>query len=282
MGVNEEVLVFYGPLLFNAKIINIDPERPDPFRIHYTGWTKRHDAWVGLEMVNKNTLDNRNYQQELKEQMLAEKEEKKRQKQIALEEKRRKKSLGKKSVGKKSVGKKKAREAKISKRVAKISKQEEKISKQNEQKAKKNSVKRETKKQSKKKTKSPSPTKKQKTKKKMDTTKSPTPTSPIKTSTPSPTSFTPKYRVRPPIPWHWKSDFQYAKDDPRGWTQFTHDEIERIEEAFKKNHKSLKLDEHQIIDFQRVVVYSPHRLDDARTIKRGGITMRKNKRKYVQ
>jgi Skp family chaperone for outer membrane proteins len=92
------VLVFYGHLLFAAKVLKIEPEREGPkiFYIHYVGWTKRHDTWVGIDLMNKSNPDNIKYQKELEEQMLAEREAKKKMKQLEREQARRKKQEAKK------------------------------------------------------------------------------------------------------------------------------------------------------------------------------------------
>lgn len=252
--VGESVLVFYGQLLFGAKILKIDMDREDEkaFFIHYIGWTKRHDTWVPLEVMNKNTADNIKYQEELKTQMVAEKDAKKKKKKKATDAiKKKKKAL--KSKKKVPIAKKETPKKSTKKTTKKVS--------------------------------SPKPIKK-KTPKKADTTKKTTvadkPVTPVKQNSPAP-KVTPTFQVRQrmPIPWHWRSDPRFPKEDPKGWTAYTLEETARIEEAFKKKQKSLKLTSDVMIDFIRVVQYHIGSRNDARPIKRGGIPVKGKKRKYV-
>jgi len=79
-----------------------------------------------------------------------------------------------------------------------------------------------------------------------------------------------------------QGDPRFAKEDPRGWIPYTLDETARIEDAFKKKQKSLKLNSTTMIDFVRVVQYEiGKKNEDLRSIKRGGIPMKGRKRKYV-
>jgi len=63
--VGEQVLVFYGPLLYNAQVVEIDPEDDEPYLVHFAGWNQRHDLWVPLPNMVKLTPDSRLQQKEL-------------------------------------------------------------------------------------------------------------------------------------------------------------------------------------------------------------------------
>jgi len=255
-AVGEEVLVFYGQLLFGAKILKIDLERDDDkvFYIHYVGWTKRHDTWVPLEVMNKNTEDNRKYQQELQIQMVVEREAAKKAKKLAREEARKKKK-----EAKRIAREEKTREKEAAKERKRLKTEQMKVA----QEAKKVTKK-----------------KKKTTTKKVTTSKKATTKKQVKSTTrKSPQTF--QIRQRMPIPWHWKSDLRYPKEDPKGWSAYTLEETARIEEAFKKKQKSLKLNSDVMIDFIRVVQYHIGKRNDARPIKRGGIPVKGKKRKYV-
>lgn len=82
--VGEEVLVFYGNLLFTATVLDIDMEDDDPFFVHFEGWHKRYDMWVPANHMNKKTEDNLEYQAELEAA-----EVKKNKKKKAEQEKKR-------------------------------------------------------------------------------------------------------------------------------------------------------------------------------------------------
>lgn len=63
--VGEHVLVFYGPLLYDAIVVEIDPEDDEPYLVHFVGWHRRHDLWVPLPNMVKLNADTRQQQKEL-------------------------------------------------------------------------------------------------------------------------------------------------------------------------------------------------------------------------
>lgn len=65
--VGEHVLVFYGPLLYDAIVVEIDPEDNEPYLVHFVGWNRRHDLWVPLPNMVKLNADTRLQQKELQE-----------------------------------------------------------------------------------------------------------------------------------------------------------------------------------------------------------------------
>lgn len=65
--VGEHVLVFYGPLLYDATVVEIDPEDNEPYLVHFVGWNRRHDLWVPLPNMVKLNADTRAQQKELQE-----------------------------------------------------------------------------------------------------------------------------------------------------------------------------------------------------------------------
>lgn len=83
--VGEQVLVFYGPLLYDATVVEIDPEDDEPYLVHFVGWNRRHDLWVPLPNMVKLNADTRQQQKEL--QMM---ENQKQAKKKAATKKKRK------------------------------------------------------------------------------------------------------------------------------------------------------------------------------------------------
>jgi len=68
---NEIVLGFHGPLLYPAKIIQVDNKDKKKllYFVHYQGWSKKWDEWVDSSRLMKETEANRKYAEELKEQV---------------------------------------------------------------------------------------------------------------------------------------------------------------------------------------------------------------------
>ena len=56
---NEKVLCYHGPLLYEAKCVRSrkDPKNPGEFQyfVHYQGWNKNWDEWVGETRILKVT-----------------------------------------------------------------------------------------------------------------------------------------------------------------------------------------------------------------------------------
>jgi len=81
--IGEHVLVFYGELLFDATVLEVDLKDNDPYFVHFHNWHKRYDMWVPVTHMNKFNKDNQTYQAEL----LAEDAERKREAAAAKKEK---------------------------------------------------------------------------------------------------------------------------------------------------------------------------------------------------
>jgi len=115
--VDEKVLVFFGELLFDAVVLDIDQEEDaDPFHVHFLGWHKRNDMWVPLSHMNKLTEDNQKYQKDLQE---IEKQALEKKKQQAKDVKRKRAKEEKPKEPKKA---KKASKAKATKSKSKKAK----------------------------------------------------------------------------------------------------------------------------------------------------------------
>ncbi|CAG2105607.1 unnamed protein product [Medioppia subpectinata] len=64
--VDERVLCFHGPLIYEAKCLKRRPEPKRQYFVHYNGWNKNWDEWVDTSRLLKLNDDNRRVQQELK------------------------------------------------------------------------------------------------------------------------------------------------------------------------------------------------------------------------
>jgi mortality factor 4-like protein 1 len=72
----DKVLAYHGPLLYVAKIMDVDLESEQPrYFIHYEGWKRKWDEWVASDRLLPDTPDN---QQKLK-QLINEQKQKKAQ-----------------------------------------------------------------------------------------------------------------------------------------------------------------------------------------------------------
>ncbi|EPY51016.1 Clr6 histone deacetylase complex subunit Alp13 [Schizosaccharomyces cryophilus OY26] len=73
--VNERVLCFHGPLLYEAKVIDTEKkEDSSTYLIHYRGWKNSWDEWVGPDRILKWNDENLKTQKELKSTALAAKQ----------------------------------------------------------------------------------------------------------------------------------------------------------------------------------------------------------------
>ncbi|BFZ56367.1 Esa1p-associated factor [Savitreella phatthalungensis] len=83
-AVEERVLCFHGPLLYEAKILQVREKGADEgrrgaeasnkgplFLVHYKGWKRTWDEWVPESRVRKWTEDNLKHSKELKNEALA-------------------------------------------------------------------------------------------------------------------------------------------------------------------------------------------------------------------
>ncbi|XP_026436107.1 AT-rich interactive domain-containing protein 4A-like isoform X3 [Papaver somniferum] len=66
----ERVLAYHDPLIYEAKVITVEIKNPydntKEYLIHYKGWNKKWDEWVGVERLLKFTEENKKLQEELK------------------------------------------------------------------------------------------------------------------------------------------------------------------------------------------------------------------------
>ncbi|KMZ71336.1 Mortality factor 4 like 1 [Zostera marina] len=65
----ETVLAFHGPLLYKAKVQKVEYRKKEwRHFVHYTGWSKNWDEWVGTERLLKFTDENIERQKALQKQ----------------------------------------------------------------------------------------------------------------------------------------------------------------------------------------------------------------------
>jgi mortality factor 4-like protein 1 len=72
---NERVLCFHGPMLYDAKILKREDvtEEPHPatgqvgphYFVHYKGWKATYDEWLAIDRIKKYNEENLNLQKEL-------------------------------------------------------------------------------------------------------------------------------------------------------------------------------------------------------------------------
>jgi mortality factor 4-like protein 1 len=56
---NDIVLAFHGPLLYEARVLKRAVFHDAPcYFLHYTGWAKKWDEWVGLDRIKARTKEN--------------------------------------------------------------------------------------------------------------------------------------------------------------------------------------------------------------------------------
>lgn len=61
--VNEKVLAFFQSHVYEAKVIQVQYRLKEwTFRVHYLGWNKSWDEWVGVHRLMKDTEANRHRQ----------------------------------------------------------------------------------------------------------------------------------------------------------------------------------------------------------------------------
>ncbi|KZV54551.1 mortality factor 4-like protein 1 [Dorcoceras hygrometricum] len=72
--VGEKVLGFHGSCLYDAKILQVEMHK-DGWRhfVHYLGWNKKWDEWLGIDRLLKPTDENVQRQKELKQKLALEK-----------------------------------------------------------------------------------------------------------------------------------------------------------------------------------------------------------------
>ncbi|KAF8471968.1 MRG-domain-containing protein [Kalaharituber pfeilii] len=70
--VDEKVLCFHGPMLYEAKVLDVKPgaDKKDPpeYKVHYKGWKNTWDEYVPQDRLRKMTAENLDIQRNLKEQ----------------------------------------------------------------------------------------------------------------------------------------------------------------------------------------------------------------------
>ncbi|XP_026423502.1 uncharacterized protein LOC113319469 isoform X1 [Papaver somniferum] len=66
----ERILAYHDPLIYEAKVVTVEIKNPydntKEYLIHYKGWNKKWDEWVGVERLLKFTEENKKLQEELK------------------------------------------------------------------------------------------------------------------------------------------------------------------------------------------------------------------------
>ncbi|XP_076889572.1 protein MRG1-like [Bidens hawaiensis] len=63
---NEKVLAFHGPRIYEAKVLKSEIKKNEwKYFVHYLGWSKTWDEWVGAERLMKQTEENLRKQQAL-------------------------------------------------------------------------------------------------------------------------------------------------------------------------------------------------------------------------
>lgn len=72
--INERVLCFHGPMLYDAKVIKREEaDSPHPatghvgphYFVHYKGWKASYDEWLSLDRIKKYNEESLNLQKEL-------------------------------------------------------------------------------------------------------------------------------------------------------------------------------------------------------------------------
>ncbi|KAF6800180.1 histone acetylase complex subunit [Colletotrichum sojae] len=69
---DEKVLCFHGEMLYEAKILDIQPSEAGEgfqYRIHYKGWKNTWDDWVSIDRIRKFTEENKELASQLHAQM---------------------------------------------------------------------------------------------------------------------------------------------------------------------------------------------------------------------
>jgi len=76
----ETVLGFHGPLLYPAKVLQVDSKNKakKQYYVHYQGWSKKWDEWVESDRLLKDNPENRKHASELKDKVKAEKKNKRK------------------------------------------------------------------------------------------------------------------------------------------------------------------------------------------------------------
>ncbi|KAM1022177.1 hypothetical protein TB2_043124 [Malus domestica] len=69
----ERVIAFHNHRLYAAKVTNIRYKMEWEFYVHYLGWSKNWDEWVGVDRLMKNTEENRKKQEAIKQKQGADK-----------------------------------------------------------------------------------------------------------------------------------------------------------------------------------------------------------------
>ncbi|XP_073003528.1 protein MRG1 isoform X2 [Typha latifolia] len=70
----EKVLAYHGPRIYEAKVQKVDLRKDEwKYFVHYLGWNKNWDEWVGSDRLLKFTDDNVHKQQELEKNQPADK-----------------------------------------------------------------------------------------------------------------------------------------------------------------------------------------------------------------
>nr|GEX20143.1 protein MRG1 [Tanacetum cinerariifolium] len=55
--VDEKVLAYHRRMIYEAKVLEVD-SKTKRFRLHYQGWSKKWDEWVGIERLMKHNEEN--------------------------------------------------------------------------------------------------------------------------------------------------------------------------------------------------------------------------------
>lgn len=79
---DEKVLAYHEGKLYPAKVIEVNMERKDSYKVHYQGWNKKWDAWLNAAKLLKYTVENLDLQAKMKK-----KEDQEREKEAARVEK---------------------------------------------------------------------------------------------------------------------------------------------------------------------------------------------------
>lgn len=76
---NDSILAYHGQLIYEAKVLNTSIEGGEKaFFLHYKGWNKKWNEWVGIDRVMQDTPANRAIQAEAKKELSRQKHQPKR------------------------------------------------------------------------------------------------------------------------------------------------------------------------------------------------------------
>jgi mortality factor 4-like protein 1 len=92
---DEKILAYHEGKIYPAKVIEVNLDRKDSFKVHFQGWNKKWDQWLPIAQLLKYSVENLDLQAKMKkkEDQEREKEAAKAEKEALDREKARKRKL---------------------------------------------------------------------------------------------------------------------------------------------------------------------------------------------